>query len=118
MALEDIPINMTLGDYFNGKCLRCNIGSVYLIKADNNTYWGQCNNRDCGHRVPLGDGPEYAKGHMETLTVNGYKIAGNAHLAIAINTENPEDAHSFTPDEHEPFLNAFDCAVRWTSPGL
>ncbi len=59
MSINDKPINMKVGDYFNGKCLKCNSGSVYLIKASANTYWGQCTNRTCGHRVPLGDGPEY-----------------------------------------------------------
>jgi hypothetical protein len=59
---------------------------------------------------------------MKTETVNGYEIAGNEFLAIAINVENPKDAHYFTPGEQPfpsiPGLDAFERAVVWTSPGL
>lgn len=58
---------------------------------------------------------------MKTLNVNGYSVAGNDFVAIAINLHDPEDAHYFTYVTHEdgntPDMTAFDCAVTWTSPG-
>jgi hypothetical protein len=53
---------------------------------------------------------------MEIITVNGYEVAGNAVLAIAISVSDPADAHCFTPDDVH--ASAFDRAVAWTSPGI
>ncbi len=58
---------------------------------------------------------------MKTETVNGYHVAGNEHLAIAINVTDPTDAHHFTPRNEGDDLtdmNAWDCAIAWTAPGL
>ncbi len=62
---------------------------------------------------------------MQTETVNGYRIAGNYHIAIAINVDDPTDAHYFEPQEKIkwgadfiPDMGAYDCALVWTSPGI
>jgi hypothetical protein len=54
---------------------------------------------------------------MDIITINGYDIAGNEHVAVAINTNDPADAHHFTrdPDCHD---SAFARAVAWTNPGV
>lgn len=54
-------------------------------------------------------------------TVNGYWIAGNDTLAIAISLTDPKDAHYFDPYTVESAgfeLGAFEVAIAWTSPGL
>jgi hypothetical protein len=57
---------------------------------------------------------------METLNVNGFSLAGNDFLTIAINDLDPEDAHYFFYTKGEgpdPDITAMDNAVAWTSPG-
>ncbi len=57
---------------------------------------------------------------MNTTTVGEYEIAGNDYVAIAINVNNPDDAHYFiyeAPGDHN-LSSAFDKAVAWASPGL
>jgi len=59
---------------------------------------------------------------MDTRVVNGYEVAGNEFLAIAISIDDPEDAHWFTRDVGDSILDpdcsAFKRALAWTSPGL
>ncbi len=49
---------------------------------------------------------------METITYHGYYIAGNKHLAIAINVNDPTDVHYFDidPDVNN---NAYIRAQGW-----
>lgn len=57
---------------------------------------------------------------MKYQHVNGYYVAGNEFVAIAINDGDPEDAHYFTPHIEAVDgidLGAFDRAIAWTSPG-
>ena len=51
---------------------------------------------------------------MDIATVNGYEVAGNAYVAIAINISDPADAHYFVGTADG---GAFDRAIAWTSPG-
>lgn len=53
---------------------------------------------------------------MKTLIVNGYYVAGNDYVAIAISVTDEEDSHYFYYLDNG--LNAFDSAVAWTSPGI
>lgn len=55
---------------------------------------------------------------MNTTIVNGYHVAGNYYIAIAINVNDPKDAHYFTDDPLNPNKGAFNIAIAWTSPGL
>ncbi len=58
---------------------------------------------------------------MRNQTVNGYYVAGNDYLAIAINVYDAKDAHYFTPHTVETAsfeMTAFDRAIAWTSPGI
>ena len=54
---------------------------------------------------------------MEIIEINGYEIAGNENVAIAISVGDPADTHYFTrdPDCHD---SAFNRAVAWTSEGI
>ena len=57
---------------------------------------------------------------MKTCCVDGYHVAGNEHVAIAISVEDPSDAHLFTPHtmaEDYVDMGAYDRAIVWTSPG-
>ena len=49
---------------------------------------------------------------MQSIVINGYQVAGNAYVAIAIAVLNPRDTHYFIGDEAD---SAFDRAVTWTS---
>jgi len=57
---------------------------------------------------------------MKTKTVGDYMLAGNEFLAIAINVNDPQDAHWFTPrEEGDPLtdMRAFERAGAWAAPG-
>jgi len=56
---------------------------------------------------------------VKTINVNGFEVAGNAFLAIAINDDDPTDAHWFLPGDpdQDEIEDAFLAAVTWTSPG-
>jgi hypothetical protein len=51
--------------------------------------------------VQLSDPQPYKGLKLKTTIYHGYHIAGNDHLAIAINVSNPEDVHWFTPQTME-----------------
>ena len=53
---------------------------------------------------------------METITIHGYHIAGGKHIAIAINVDDPTDAHYFTIDS-DVNDNAYVRAIGWAYPG-
>ena len=53
---------------------------------------------------------------MNFITTNGYRIAGNAYLAIAININDDTDVHYFTISAEIP--DAFNRAIAWSSPGI
>ena len=56
---------------------------------------------------------------MKTTIVNGYHVAGNDFVAIAINENDPKDAHYFVEpctSFGEP-LPAYERAIAWTSEG-
>lgn len=50
---------------------------------------------------------------MKTTIINGYHVAGNEYLAIAINVEDPKDAHYFIPVKIG-MNNAYDQTIWWT----
>lgn len=52
---------------------------------------------------------------MKTINTNGFEVAGNAFLAIAINDEDPTDIYWFLPDNNG-VKDAFLQAVTWVSP--
>lgn len=57
---------------------------------------------------------------MKHITKHGYYISGNEFLAIAINVDNPADAHYFTPQTMEEDgieQDAFTRAIGWAYPG-
>jgi hypothetical protein len=55
---------------------------------------------------------------MKIHTVNGYHLAGNDFLTLAINMDDPQDAHWFRPSNDPGLeLTAWERAIVWTSPG-
>ena len=54
---------------------------------------------------------------MKTTLVNDYHVAGNEFIAIAININDPKDAHYFTPCK-VGLNHAYEQAMVWTSLGI
>lgn len=56
-----------------------------------------------------------------TTFVNGYHVAGNDHVAIAVHGEHAGDAHYFVrynKDASLPPMSAYYRAIAWTSAGI
>ena len=59
--------------------------------------------------------------HLQTRVCYDYIVTGNDYIAIAVNIDNPKDAHYFTPHTKEIDdieMTAFDRAVGWCFPGI
>jgi len=59
---------------------------------------------------------------LKTKVVGEYLITGNDYVAIAIASDNPQDAHWFTPGLMDPnyqetHMTAWERAEVWASPG-